>query len=157
MADITMSSTMKDLKNAANAIRKPALMDDVYEAIRKTLELYIKRDLTNRFRGRRFNPNYPRTKPSYQRRKAKKYGFKPLLVATGRLKVTVTRSARVQGRKQNMRIRVSSPEYGKYLRNRGFDFIQPQTTKEKKALKKYLLKTLSKLRVARQKRLQAGA
>ena len=62
--------------------------------------------------------------PNYSNLKRRKYGLKPLLVASGRLKKKVVGSAQAIRRGNRILLNVSYPRYGAYQRRDGRDFLQ---------------------------------
>ena len=82
---------------------------------------FLKEDLPKRFDyGNTSKYGYKPNKPSYESMKASKYGKKPQLVATGKLKNDVINNYKVN----KDGIRLKYPVYGKYLIKRGKDFTK---------------------------------
>lgn len=146
-----MSKTYKDLKKAADGMRWKAQQADILQAQFLTLQYYINKHMNKRFGGRKYNPDYPKLSKEYVRRKNKKYGPKPILVATGKLKAKVMRSKATKN-KRSVRIVLNVTEYAKYLRQRGFNFVPPKTSQERKAIEKYFIRALRVLRKKRQRK-----
>jgi hypothetical protein len=66
--------------------------------------------------------NYKPLSPRYARQKARKYGIKPILVASGKLKRGI-KNWKVVRNGKSVLLNVKYPRYGAYQRQQGRDFL----------------------------------
>lgn len=149
MANRGITQSIFDVKKAVAALRSVNLFEDIQEAQKDTLNYYVKRLMKNRFRGKKFNPDYPPLNYKYLQSKRKKYGLKPTLVATGRLKRTTLQSKGVKSGKR-VYLRLRTTYYSGYVRRRR-DFVPPKLKSEEVALSKYFKRRLGRIRRKRQR------
>lgn len=102
---------------------------DLKEAQLEATQRYLERELPNRFSsGNTRIYGYVPNTPQYEEIKRKKWGDKPQLVASGQLRNRVITGVR----RVRDKIVVTIPNYGKYQRLNGRDFlvIRPEDRKE---------------------------
>lgn len=90
-------------------------------AVKQFAEKRIPQHFT--FAGQK-DAGYKPLTPKYAIAKARKYGIKPILVASGKLKNTVKRGWRVIRRGNTILLNVKYPRYGSYQRRDGRDFLK---------------------------------
>jgi hypothetical protein len=136
--EISLASVQKVLKSL------PFHLD---ASIKEMLEYYMEKIMVRHFKfGNTTAYNYPRLDPKYAARKLARYGRKPTLVASGKLKREVTSNYRVfRNRRGSWSIQIKIPNYGNFVIEKGFDW-RKVNKRDERDLTRYYRKDLYKRR-----------
>jgi hypothetical protein len=116
------------------------------QSIKEMLEYFCEKILIKHFSfsgGR--ERNYPKLDPKYAKRKLAKYGRQPILVASGVLRESATTMYKVYRKEGKYTIYFNIPEYGKYVIEKGRDWLTP-SKKDDKDMGRYWKLNLAKRR-----------
>lgn len=129
--------TLIAIKDAINAIA--SLPGATSQAVEETVNYYGQKIIVRHFEGyNSLRYGYPPLDPKYAKRKRRKFGRKPQLVATGKLKNSVTASARAKRLSPNqVALIVSAPSYGYHQIKKGRDWISPNR-RDMRDLRRYM-------------------
>lgn len=97
------------------------------EAVREAVDYYGKKLIVRHFQtGNATAYNYPALSPQYKKRKSRRYGNTPQLVASGRLKKRVVATAKgISISPREVRLIVKYPIYGAYQVQAGRNWYNP--------------------------------
>ena len=115
-----MIVSIKQLQKAFSNI-VPHMIKAQEVAVKLFAEKRIPRHFT--FEGQK-DAGYKPLTPAYAKQKRKRYGIKPILVASGKLKRQVTSGFRVIRKGMSVLLKVKYPRYGSYQRKEGRDFLK---------------------------------
>lgn len=115
-----MIVSIKQLKAAFNNFA-PAMIRAQEIAVKIYAKDRIPKHFTNS--GQK-DANYKPLTPAYAKAKLARYGAKPILVASGKLKNKVTSGYRVIRRGRNVFLDIKYPRYGSIQRRSGRDFLK---------------------------------
>jgi hypothetical protein len=107
------------------------------ESIKETLEYFCEKILIKHFSfAAAKERGYAKLSPQYAKRKLAKYGRQPILVASGTLRESATTMYKVYKKAGKYQIHFNIPEYGKYVIEKGRDWLTP-SKKDEKDLSRY--------------------
>lgn len=114
---------------------------------KETLEYWCEKIIIRHFEpGNEEAYGYPKLDPKYLKRKQKKWGNQPMLVASGLLRESVTSMYKVYKIKGKFRVVLNVPGYGKYVKEiRDYTLINKR---DKKDLLRYWRTNMTKRRKA---------
>jgi hypothetical protein len=116
------------------------------ESVKEMLEYYMEKIIIRHFQfGNDTSYGYPKLDPKYLKRKQKKWGHQPMLVASGTLRESVTSMYKIYYIRNKFRIVLKIPNYGKFVKEIR-DFTQPNR-RDLKDLMRYWKKDLIKRRM----------
>lgn len=109
-----------------------SLAPDMDRSIRETLLYFCEKILAKHFSfAAAKERGYNRLSPKYAKRKLAKYGRQPILVASGVLREAATTMYKVYKKEGKYTIYFTIPEYGKYVIEKGRDWLNPSKKDEK--------------------------
>jgi hypothetical protein len=146
----SMKKTILQCTSVEKAFGPKKVINDIFIAQERTLNYYVKKFMQFRFRGQRYNPDYPKLSPAYLKRKVKMFGVKPKLVATGALR-SISLASRAYQTTKGPALRLKTTVYSKFVKRR-FNYISPKMSFEQKALNKYMKLQLRLIRKKYQNR-----
>jgi hypothetical protein len=101
-------------------------------SVKETLSYWAEKILIRHFRfGNTIAYGYKRLSPAYARRKTKRFGKQPILVATGTLRDDAVGKYRVYRYANKWKVVLDIPEYGKYVKEtRDFTLINKRDQRD---------------------------
>jgi len=101
-------------------------------SLKETLEYFCEKILVKHFSfAAAKERGYNRLSPKYAKRKQRKWGRQPILVASGVLRESATTMYKVYKKEGKYTIYFTIPEYGKYVIEKGRDWLTPSKKDEK--------------------------
>lgn len=139
-------TTVKYTWTRGSINRKGLTSRQIEEGVIEAITWYAKTAMKAHFRsGNVFRYGYKGLSPAYIKQKIRKYGMKPVLVATGKLKNAVLNTWNISKRGNRYVITWNVPKYGEYQIEDNRDWRRPSNTEWQK-VKDRIDSNLAKLR-----------
>lgn len=111
---------------------------------------YVQQRLPLKFKGKLYNPTYRPLSPKYKKIKRERYGNRPMLVASGKLKYAALHGSKLVKSNNEVVISFNVPYYGKLQIRAGRNWAK-FNTKDIRWMRKRFIQEFAKLRAETQK------